>query len=199
LDYAAILDPSHVDTLVNRADLLIALGELDRAADDVRTGLALDAKNVRLLCAQGTLLAESEQAEAAFASFTAALEADPEFAAAWANRAIIAYSAGRPEDAVDDLDHAVALADDPMLRANRALALQELGEHARALADLDIAVPALADEDPDLLYRRGTARRALGDAEGARADFAAHLAAYAELGEASPFAADLRGLAESAA
>ncbi|MCL2555233.1 MAG: hypothetical protein FWE75_24205 [Actinomycetia bacterium] len=199
LDYAAILDPAHVDTLVNRADLLIALGELDRAADDVRAGLAMDAKNVRLLCAQGTLLAESEQAEAAFASFTAALEADPEFAAAWANRAVLAYSAGRPADAVDDLDRAVALADDPVLRANRALALQDLGEHARALADLDAAVPALAGEDPDLLFRRGTARHALGDAEGARADWAAHLAAYQELGEESPFAQELQRLAESAA
>ena len=199
LDYAAILDPSHVDTLVNRADLLIALGELERAADDVRAGLALDAKNVRLLCAQGTLLAESEQAEAAFASFTAALEADPQFAPAWANRAVLAYSAGRPADAVDDLDHAVELGDDPMLRANRALALADLGEPARALADLDIAVPALADEDPDLLYRRGSARHALGDAEGARADWAAHLAAYDELGETSPFAAELRQHTENAA
>lgn len=190
LDYAAILDPSHVDTLVNRADLLMALGEIDRARADVEAGLALDSKNANLLCAQGTLLAESEQEEAAFASFTAALEADPSFVAAWVNRAVLSYSAGRPADAVDDLDHAIEIEDDPMLRANRALALGDLGAHERALADLDIAVPALADEDPDLLYRRGAARHALGDAEGARSDWRDHLAAYGD-DEESPFAAEI--------
>jgi tetratricopeptide (TPR) repeat protein len=199
LDYAAILDPSHVDTLVNRADLLMALGELDRAAADVATGLAMDAKNVNLLCARGTLLAESERPEEAFASFTAALEADPEFTAAWANRAILAYSAGRPADAVRDLDRAVELADDPVLRANRAVALLDCGEHARALADLDIAVPELAAEDPDLLYRRGEARLALGDTAGARADWAAHLVAYEEIAEPSPYADRIGQATESAA
>lgn len=186
LDYAAILDPSHVDTLVNRADLLMALGEIDRAKADVEAGLALDSKNANLLCAQGTLLAESEEVEAAFSSFTAALESDPSFVAAWVNRAVLSYSAGRPTEAVDDLDHAIDLADDPVLRGNRALALHDLGAYERALADLDIAIPVLADEDPDLLYRRGAVRLALGETDGAYADWRDHLAAYGTE-EASPF------------
>jgi tetratricopeptide (TPR) repeat protein len=191
LDYAAILDPSHVDTLVNRADLLMALGETDRAAADVEAGLVLDSKNANLLCAQGTLLADAEQTDAAFSSFTAALESDPAFVAAWVNRAVLSYTAGRPADAVDDLDHAIELEDDPVLRGNRALALHDLGAYERALADLDIAVPALAEEDPDLLHRRGAVRLALGDREGARADWHDHLAAYAAAGEPSPFAEEI--------
>ena len=72
------------------------------------------------------------------------------------------------------------LADDPWLRLNRAIALHDLDEHQRAVADLDIAVAALGDEDPDLLYRRGASRHALGDTAGARADWSAHLVAYGE-------------------
>jgi tetratricopeptide (TPR) repeat protein len=192
LDYAAVLDPSHVDTLVNRADLLMELGEGERAQADVEAGLALDPKNANLLSARGALLEDAGDAEAAFASYTAALEADPEFVAAWVNRAVLAFTQGNPEAAVEGLDRAIALSDDPALRANRALALHELGEHERALADLDIAVPVLGEEDPDLFFRRGATRHALGDIEGARADWARHLDAYRSAGEPSPFADEIR-------
>ncbi|MEW2114194.1 tetratricopeptide repeat protein [Streptomyces sp. NPDC005474] len=194
LDYAAVLDPSHVDTFVNRADLLMELGQTERAWADIEAGLALDPENPNLLCARGALLAEDDE-PSAYESFTAALQADPDYVAAWANRAVLAYSAGRLTEAVDDLDHAVELDDSAVLRANRAVALHDLGEHRRALADLDIAVPALADEDPDLLYRRGDSRYALGDTEGAYADWRAHLAAYGP-GEPSPFTVRIKQRAD---
>ena len=103
---------------------------------------------------------------------------DPAFAAAWAN-------------------HAIMLADTPALRANRAIALQDLGLHDRAMADLDIAVSALAAQDPDLLYKRGVSRHALGDSSGALADWRAHLAAYGP-GADSPFAAQIHSQAGNA-
>ena len=110
---------------------------------------------------------------------------------AWANRAVLAYTAGRCADAVSDLDHAIDLEDDVALRVNRAIALQDLGEHERALADLDIAVAALAEEDPDLLYRRGASRHALQDGEGAIADWRQHLAAYGPE-QPSPYLAQIQ-------
>ena len=58
---------------------------------------------------------------------------------------MLSYSAGRAADAVADLDQAIGLADDPWLRLNRAIALQDLGEHHRAVADLDIAIAALGE------------------------------------------------------
>ncbi len=190
LDYALLLEPAHLDSLVNRADLLLELGRFDEAAGDVATGLALEPANARLLAARGALLTEAGDEEAALASFTAAVTADPQLAAAWANRAVLLYSAGSLPDAVEDLDRAIALDPDPALRANRALALQDLGEHRRALADLDIAVSALGDEDPDLLYRRGASRLALRDLDGARSDWRAHLAAYGPDGT-SPFSSQI--------
>jgi tetratricopeptide (TPR) repeat protein len=191
LDYAVVLDPAHVDSLVNRVDLLLERGETGRARADIDTGLELDPANANLLSARGSLLADSGDTDAAYASYTAALTEDPAFVAAWANRAVLSYSVGRKADAVADLDHAIELADDPSLRVNRAIALQELDEHRRTIADLDIAIAAVDGGDPDLVYRRGVSRQALGDINGAVADWSAHLKAYGP-GSSSPYAEEIR-------
>jgi tetratricopeptide (TPR) repeat protein len=191
LDYAVLLDPAHVDSRVNRVDLLLERGATAQARADIDAGLELDPGNANLLSARGSLLAESGDTDAAHASYTAALTEDPAFAAAWANRAVLSYCAGRVADAVADLDQAIGLADDPWLRLNRAIALQDLDEHQRAVADLDIAVAALGDADPDLLYRRGVSRHALGDMDGALGDWSAHLMAYGAEG-GSPYAGEIR-------
>jgi hypothetical protein len=71
------------------------------------------------------------------------------------------------------------------------MALQDLGEHRRALADLDVVLADLGDDDPDLYYRRGISRHALGDLDGARAEWRTHLAAYGP-DETSPFLAEIQ-------
>lgn len=189
LDYALQIEPDHVDSLVNRADLLLALGETERAQTDIEHGLTLDPANARLLSARGDVLTETGDTDQAWAAYSAALGADPELAAAWANRGVLAYLTDRPADAVADLTEALRLADDAALRCNRAIALQATGEHRRALEDLESALASGAD-DPDLLYRRGVSRLALGDAEGARADWEAHMAAYGDA--TSPYVAEIQ-------
>jgi hypothetical protein len=186
-----VLDPDHVDSLVNRVDLLLERGETGRARADIDAGLELDPGNANLLSARGALLADSGDTDAAYASYTAAVGQDPAFVAAWANRAVLSYSVGRPADAVADLDHAIALADDPSLRVNRAIALQDLDEHRRAVADLDITIAALEGGDPDLLYRRGVSWHVLADFDGAFADWRAHLQACGH-GSTSPHAEEIR-------
>ncbi|WP_086668157.1 tetratricopeptide repeat protein [Lentzea kentuckyensis] len=188
LDYALVLEPDHVDSLVNRVDLLLENGELARAAADVEHGLALDPQNARLLSARGGLHAEAGEHDAAWADYSAALAEDPALVAAWANRAVLAFTTGRPVQAVDDLTAAIRLADNGMLRVNRAIALQAMGNHRQAVRDLDAALAAGAD-DPDVLYLRGVSRQALGDDAGARADWEAHLAAYGD--EISPHAGQI--------
>lgn len=185
LDYALELEPDHVDSLVNRVDLLLENGEVARATADVDHGLAVDPHNARLLSARGSLRADAGEHDAAWADYSAALAEDPALVAAWANRAVLAFTTGRPLQAVDDLTEAIRLADNGVLRMNRAIALQELGNHRQAVRDLDAALAAGAD-DPDLLYLRGVSRQAVGDDAGARADWEAHLAAYGD--EISPHA-----------
>ncbi|HEY2578647.1 MAG TPA: tetratricopeptide repeat protein [Streptosporangiaceae bacterium] len=191
LDYALVLEPDHIESLVNRADLLLARGEAERAREDIDRGLTLDPFNVHLLSACGALLADCGDNEAAYASYTAALGQDPGFVPAWANRAVLSYSAGQAAAAADDLSHAIELDDNAALRANRAVALQDLGEHQRALEDLDAAVATLGDQDPDLFYRRGASRYTLGDLDGALADWRMHLAAY-DPAETSPYITEIQ-------
>lgn len=192
LDYALELEPDHVDSLVNRSDLLVGLGEVERARADIEHGLAVEPDNANLLAARGALFEACDDSQGAYASYSAALDADPELTVAWVNRAVLAFTAGRPADALADLDAAIALGDDPSLRANRAIALQELGEHGRAVTDLDAAL-AEDGQDPGLLFRRGVSRQALGDPAGARADWRAHLQACGA--EESPFLDEIRALA----
>lgn len=133
LDYALELEPDQLDSLINRADILLGRGESDRADADVEHGLTVSPRNPHLLAARGSLQAEAGDTDAAWESYTAALREDAEFVAALANRAVLAYSLGRTAAAIDDLDRAIRLTDDPTLRMNRAIALRELGEHPRAL------------------------------------------------------------------
>lgn len=193
LDYALELEPDQVDSLANRADILLAQGQASRAGADIEHGLSLQPGNPHLLAAQAALLADSGDEDGAWATYTAALREDPGFAAAWANRAVLAYSLGRTAEAIDDLDHAIRIQDDPSLRANRAVALQDLGEHRRALDDLNIAITELGGEDPGLYYRRGLSHHALHDIGYALADWRLHLAAYS-LGETSPYATEIERL-----
>lgn len=190
LDYGLRLDPDHVDGLINRADILLDRGAYQQAQADISHGLQLEPRNAHLLTANGSLLAELGDIDGAHRSFTEALAADVTFVPAWTNRAVLAYTAGRPVDAVADLTEAIALQDDPVLRMNRAIALQDMGEHQRAIADLDVAVRELGADEPELLYRRGVSRFHLGDAEGAQNDWTAHLSAYPS-DSPSPFADDI--------
>ncbi|MFE0102679.1 tetratricopeptide repeat protein [Streptomyces sp. NPDC059009] len=197
LDYALEVEPDHMESLISRADLYMERGETERARADIDRGLGLDPDNAPLLAARGALLADSGDTEAAYESYTAALRRAPTYVAAWANRAVLAYTTGRPVQAVGDLSEALRLTedgDDTALRANRAIALQDIGDHARAVEDLDRALAGSDGTDPDLLYRRGVSRHALADIEGALADWRAHLAAFGP-GEMSPHAEEIRARA----
>lgn len=196
LDYALELEPDQVDSLINRADILLAMGDSERAGADIRYGLSLEPGNPHLLAARAALLADTGDKEGALASYSAALREAPDFAAAWANRAALEYSLGQTTAAVDDLDHAIGLTDNPALRVNRAIALQDLGEHERALADLEAALADGSIDDPEVLYRRGASRYATGDIAGARADWRLHLAACAADGT-SPHSEEIRRLEDS--
>jgi tetratricopeptide (TPR) repeat protein len=92
----------------------------------VAKGLALDPTSAELRCLHGVLLLESGSLPAARAELDAAIDADPGLVAAWANRAVVRFEAGDAQGAIADLDAALALDDDPDLRANRAVALESL-------------------------------------------------------------------------
>jgi tetratricopeptide (TPR) repeat protein len=163
------VDPSMVDAFVNRAGLLCDLGESERAWADVRAGLLLAPQDAHLLCLKGRLLAEANDVPAAQAALSGAVAADADLAEAWAIRGVLAYESGDITRALDDLDQAIGLTDDPAVRFNRAVARQKKGLHTEAIKDYDRVLAA--GDDPDARYQRGVCHLRNGDQQAAQRDF----------------------------
>ena len=111
---------------VTRAGVRHELGDRDGALADVAVGLDLAPGSAELHCLDGVLLLDAGEVVAALAAFVAAIAADPALVAAWANRAVARFETGDALGAISDLDAAIALDDDPDLRANREVVLESL-------------------------------------------------------------------------
>ena len=148
LDRVLELDPAFPDALVNRAGALLELGDREAAARDIEAGLALDAGQPHLLCLRAMLAWEQGDVAAADAAFQAALRADPTLVSAWVNRAALAFERGALQDSIDHLTRALDVGgEDPLVRANRAMAFERAGEPERAIADY--AVVARIGDAPE--------------------------------------------------
>lgn len=189
------IDPDYIEALLNRAALLLGQGDLDGAAADIAHGLSLNPEHAHLWSAKGLLRTEQGAEEEALECYATALALDPELVEVHGNRAVLHFSAGRVTEAVADLDRAIALKDTAMLRVNRGIGLQELGDAEAALRDFDAAL-AMPDVDAvAVLFRRGLSHHSLGDHDRAIADWDRHLQMAAERDEFSEHAdeiADLR-------
>ncbi|WP_327105792.1 tetratricopeptide repeat protein [Nonomuraea glycinis] len=141
LDRVIDLDPGYVDAYVNRAGLLACLERDEEARADTTAGLALSPGNPYLLTVLGQLETGAGRLPEARRALDSAIELAPGLAAAWGNRGVLRYEAGDPEGAVADLTRAIALAPQPDLYVNRAVALRALGRTAEAAADDARAAP----------------------------------------------------------
>ena len=177
LDYVLELDPDYLDAIINRASIREQSGASVEAMGDIRHGLEISPGNPHLTCIRG--LVELELGEpGAEQSLTAALNADPRLAEAWANRAVIRFGRGDNDAAIDDLHHALRLTDDPLIRLNLGLALQAAGKTAQAISEFTRSL-GHPDVDPDteaeLHFLRGSAHLVAGAPAAAAEDFRRHL------------------------
>ena len=109
--------------------------------------------------------------ERAHAAQTAALEAQPQDADLWIDRALTRALAQNYWEAVDDLNEAENLAPErPDIFIFRASAYRYLDSLDLALEDADRGL-GLNPLHPEGLLERGIIKRLQGDAEGARADW----------------------------
>src|SRR5262249_1674586 len=129
----------------NRAQILLGLGDLEAALSAYERAQLLhpDPAEARVtapaLCVRGLLaMRDGNQAEADM-SFTAAIDADPTLADAWANRASILFKQGDAEAALRDLDRAIALRADGEILYNRARVLESLSRWREAATDYSSA------------------------------------------------------------
>lgn len=169
-DFVLELDPDHVDTLLNRAGIHYDRGDYDQARRDVEHGLKLDPDNAQLLCTLGLLEQADGRMEAARETLTRAIERDPTQTAAWTNRAVVAFETGDADAAIADLTEALALGDDAAIRYNRAMAYQQSQLWRQAVDDFNQALLLDDSDADDILVRRATCHRALGQHDEAQRD-----------------------------
>ena len=173
------LEPGDLPTQLSLADALIRLQDLDSAEAVVQRGLQLLPGDPQLLCMQGSIMLAGAQEERAIEVLDQVLGADPHYPAALVNRAVAAYRLGRPAESVRDLTTCLTITgDDPDLRLNRGLALLDMAEPDRALADFDRALELPEADLAELHQGRARALLATGQPELA----AAELQACRELG-----------------
>jgi tetratricopeptide (TPR) repeat protein len=158
-DYSAALrwSPPYWEPHFNRAQVLLALGDRDAALRDYARVLLLNPAHAEsrahASCLRGLAAMEARDLASAEQNFTASLEADPGLADAWANRATVRFRQGEPEAALHDLDHALALRDDPEIRFNRGRILETLERRGEAIADYGRAL-SLGAAAPEAIQRR---------------------------------------------
>jgi tetratricopeptide (TPR) repeat protein len=120
---------------------------------------------------QGVARLVDHDYERAIADFSAAIQRDPQFPAAYHNRGLAYFQLGRVDEALADLDAELTLAPDSVdamgLRGNIRM---QRGDLDGAIADLDAAL-RLAPCRADLRVSRGAARVGKGDYEQAIVDF----------------------------
>ena len=125
----------------NRAELLLLLGRLDEAFQDLGKSLRLDPEDARLLTSAGNVLYGLGKLEAAARTYENALSVDPKFAPALFNLLAIAQQMG---------DLALSA------RATKVLQTDAIGWQAKAVASMEA-------------YARGDLKEALDAIDGALA------------------------------
>ena len=83
--------------------------DLSQACDEIKHAIQYQPNDARALCTQGLIEMRLGHHDAASDAFARSIEADPNLADPWANRAIIAFRRGDVSGAIHDLTRALAL------------------------------------------------------------------------------------------
>jgi serine/threonine-protein kinase len=175
------LDPGEPDAYLLRAALLAGAPDYyedpspsrDQVIADTTAALAVAPELLEALLLRGTAYYTANRFEEAKADYSAALALEPENLDALVGRARTNYYyLGDPAAAVDDLSAAVAIDPaDAEIRRGRLEVLTRQGDYEAAMDDAD-AVVELLPAEPEAYTGRGYLRLALGELDGAQADFA---------------------------
>lgn len=172
-DHAVDLDPADQAAALGQGLAAYGQGRYDEAVVGLTVALRLDPSDVTALSARGAAYYQLGRWERSLADYRALRTAAPTSPTGPFGelRALIRLERGEEARALiaarldDDPADNVALA--ALVRLNKPA-----GKAEQALPALDRALEA-APDSPDILSLRGQVRASVGDAEGARADFAA--------------------------
>lgn len=144
---AIALDPESIDALYYRGASRHDLGDYTGARRDYQRVLDLSPEDVYAQYGLGQLDYAEGDLEAAVENFVLATELDPEYAAPF-NSACWSYSLlNQPEEALPYCETAINLDPQPYYYDSRGLALALLGETDAAIADFQVFVDELAEDE----------------------------------------------------
>jgi tetratricopeptide (TPR) repeat protein len=165
------LDDTLVEGFLNRASCHLELDHLDAAERDVAAGLDRGETQPELHCLLGMIEQRRGRATEARLAFRTALDLDPTLVSGWANLGVLAFDEGDADIALECFNQALAIDDDPVVRANRGIAHDHAGHHAQAIEDFGAALEQAGPADAgELLFRRGTCLLRAGERDAAVAD-----------------------------
>jgi len=165
---------------LDRAIGLHQKSQLAEAERLYRQVLAAEPGNFTALHLLGLACHQQRRSTEGLAWIELALQADPASADAHANRGVMLEALGRPGDALESYDRAIALAPTPDSWNNRGNALLALKRTAQALASFDAAVAA-APAHAQAWNNRANALRILGRHDESLASFDRALALRPDL------------------
>jgi len=176
------IDPNSIWAHQISSDMAEGVKNYDGAILEMKKALALAPRQPGLHYKLGDLYRETGQLDAAFAEFSAEQANDPNNCrVAWKLGDVLLLQSLRPEEALGDVDRALAACPDlTEARLDRARLLVKLRRFEEALPDL-LASAKATPAEPSIHYLLVQAYRALGRAEDAQAE----MRVFSQLDEAA--------------
>jgi tetratricopeptide (TPR) repeat protein len=166
--------PTSVETLADRAGMLIGLGRHAEALQDCERAVVIKPGHADAWIKRGTALQCLGRLDDSLKSFDKAVALKPDSIEGWTNRGNTLAQLGRSERAVASYDKALAIDNaNAAIWKNRAAVLSELWRTADALASYDKAL-ALDPDNPnnvDIWKSRGALLHQAGRYDDALADY----------------------------
>ncbi|MGH9558953.1 MAG: tetratricopeptide repeat protein [Bryobacteraceae bacterium] len=168
-DRSVGLKPDFAGAYLLRGRAYAGEAKPDLAIADFTRDLALRPNDAQALVARGMAYLDFKDFSSAMADANRAIAADPKLALAYNLRGMATRAMGDARKALEDFDRAVDLSPDADNFFQRASTYQFLGDHRRAIADLNEVIARKPDQAP-AYFARSESKRAIGDIEGSDQD-----------------------------
>ena|ERR1700733_5345576 len=168
-DRALAAESGLVNAYLFRARANAALNQPEAAIRDFTKVIQLQPGNSGVFVERAAVHLGTNDYQAVIADCGEAIQQDPKLTHAYTLRGMAYRELGNLPKSLEDFNRAVELAPGLDTYFQRATTYQAMGEHAKAIADLDQVV-SLFPNSPMGYLARAKSREAIGDAPGARSD-----------------------------
>ena len=169
LDRAVVAESGLANAYLARGRAKVALNQTEPAIRDFSKVIQLQPRDPQAYVERAAVHLGVNDYAAVVADCGDAISRDPKLAYAYTLRGMAFRGMGNLPKALEDFNRAVELSPGLDTYFQRATTYQSLGEHAKAIADLDQVI-SLFPSSPMGYLARAKSREATGDAAGARSD-----------------------------